>query len=152
MSSNSQIPKNKPVRAILKEDAQFAAIMDKALSLGRLQQWLEEFLDPAALEHCQVANYEDQHMVLQVSSGAWATHIRFLCPSIKEFFKEKGLRSLQQVQCKVVPHSTEQKAEPLPKAKPISSNSRQVIATMAEGLNHPSLRAALLKLSEGKSS
>ena len=79
-------------------------LMRQVHFLANLAGKLQSFLEAPLNRHCVVANYAGETLVLHTDSSAWASKLRYLAPSIKEFMQDEcALAGLQTIRIRVSP-------------------------------------------------
>ncbi len=120
-------------------------LFGEAQRLGQLQQLLESQLQPAARPHCRVAAFRDGSLLLIVTDGQWATHLRYqqkrLLRQLRNF---KEFANLANILFKVQPTTAERHATG--RNPTLSSSAAETLRTAASGIDDPRLRAALERL------
>lgn len=87
-------------------DQHLAQILAKAHFLQRVERLFKIVLQGDLAQHCRVANVKNQQLVIEVDSSAWATRLRYLCPSLVAPLREiQGLEELQEIRCYVKPYA-----------------------------------------------
>jgi hypothetical protein len=86
-------------------DQHLAQILAKAYFLQRVERLFKTLLQGELALHCRIANVKDQQLIIEVDSSAWATRLRYLCPSLVAPLRVlPGLEDLQEVRCYVKPN------------------------------------------------
>ncbi len=72
----------RPIKAqqsssVLHSSVTLQRLMARAQATDHLQQLLNQFLQPAAREHCHIATYQAGILSLIVTDGNWATRLRY---------------------------------------------------------------------------
>ncbi len=140
----------RPIKAqktaqLLQDNSSLQRLVQRAQSIDRLQQLLNQCLQPAAREHCYLATLQETTLTLIVTDGHWATRLRYQ--------QKRLLQQLQQVpefsqvlriQFKVRPPMQPEKAP----ARNIdfSEHTGQVIQSSAQAISDPTLREAMERL------
>jgi len=137
----------RPLADLLHKKQPLAGLLAKADALLRLEQRLHAQLAPALRPLCKVASFRDGRLLVVVSSGQWATHLRYqerrLCQALQELPEFAGLtRILLKVQPPVI-QSQGRGACPPPPASAAHS-----LHACAENCNDPALQRALEKLAK----
>ncbi|TLX53197.1 DUF721 domain-containing protein [Stutzerimonas nosocomialis] len=131
--------------ALLREAKPLRALFGEAQRLARLQQLLESQLQPAAREHCRVATWQQDALLLIVTDGHWATRLRYqqrrLLRQLQAF---EEFRTLTKIHFKVQPPDVQRRAAG--RITTISACASENIKATAEGISDPRLRAALERL------
>lgn len=74
-------------------------ILTKLELINKLNAALAKYLEPDLRAHCQVANYRDGQIVIQVDSPVFATLLRFQLPHLLSLLrKEPGLAGITSLQ------------------------------------------------------
>ncbi len=137
-----------PARApavLLRGTKTLQQLFGEAQRLARLQQLLESQLQPAARMHCQVASWRHDCLLLIVTDGQWATHLRYQQKRLlRQLQTCKEFAGLERILIKVQP------ATPAPqsrRAQPrLTDSAAQTLRSTAAGIADPRLRAALERL------
>lgn len=137
-----------PARApatLLRETKTLRALFGEAQRLDRLQQLLESQLQPAARPHCRLAALRDDCLLLVVTDGQWATHLRYQQKRLlRQLRTLKEFANLSKILLKVQPGSSPAARDhPQPT---LSANAADTLRTAASGIDDPQLRAALERL------
>jgi len=127
---------------------QLRQITAHAKLLRRINAQLHTALDPVSAEHCSVANLREQTLILQTTSPAWASRLRFHIPELLSMFKSSSI-SVQEIQIKIVPetqkHTTsEQHSEP----QFISGETATLLESVADDISNNELKSSLRRLSK----
>jgi hypothetical protein len=138
-------PPAKTATALLHENKPLRALFSAAQRLGKLQALVEAQLEPAAREHCQVANWHDGCLLLLTSNGHWATRLHYQQRRLQRaLLALPEFAGLQKIQVKVRPpntHTTYQASK-----SELSEAAADSLCSAAEGIADPRLRAALERL------
>lgn len=124
-------------------------LLEKTQFLLKLQEIFNSFVTEALAQHCIVANYEKETLVLLTDSASWSTKIRFQTPELlKQLKTTKPFSEIKKIKCKIRPKENEivhtQKQKPMN----ISDENAQTIKTIANTIKDERLRESLLKLAE----
>ncbi len=140
----------RPIKAqqsssVLHSSVTLQRLMARAQATDHLQQLLNQFLQPAAREHCHIATYQAGILSLIVTDGNWATRLRY---QQKRLLKQlQGLAEFSDVvrlQFKVRPPM---QAENAPARNiHLSEQAGQAIQASADVTHDPVLREALQRL------
>ena len=130
----------RPIKAqqptsVLQNSASLQRLVTRAKAVEHLQRLLNQFLQPAAHEHCYLANYHAGILTLIVTDGQWATRLRY-----------QQKRLLKRIQLKVRPPLQTEK--PKPRTIMLSEQAGQTIQASAEATQDPRLRKALERLAK----
>jgi len=143
----STLSSTRPLTDLLHKKPPLSGLLAKADALLRLEQHLHAQLVPALRPLCKVASFRDGRLLVVVSSGQWATHLRYqerrLCQALQELPEFAGLtRILLKVQPPLI-QSRGRGACPPPPASAAKS-----LHACAENCNDPALQRALKKLAK----
>lgn len=137
--------KAQPSNSVLQTSITLQRLMARAQATDDLQQLLNQFLQPAAREHCHIATYQAGVLHLIVTDGNWATRLRY---QQKRLLKQlQGLTEFSQVvrlQFKVRPPMQPEKAPA--RSITLSEHAGQTIQASADATQDPVLREALQRL------
>jgi hypothetical protein len=131
--------------ALLRDARPLQSLFNEAQRLSRLQQLLEEQLEPVAREHCRVAVWKEGKLLLIVTDGHWATRLRYQEKRLLRLLQSQAeFSGLQRITIKVrPPESPVQASRNIPSLSPSAARS---IQDSAEAISDPKLRAALERL------
>lgn len=130
---------------LLREAKPLKALFDEAQRLAHLQRLVESQLQPAAREHCHIASWRGGCLLLIVTDGHWATRLRYQQRRLQRQLQLlEEFATLTKILFKVQPQSGHIRGTR--HAPYLSKSAAQGIATSAEGISDPRLRAALERL------
>jgi len=135
----------RPLADLLHKKQPLAALLAKASALLRLEQLLHAQLEPLLREQCKVAAFRDGRLSLVVTSGQWATHLRYqerrLCSALQKLPEFAGLsRIVLKVQPPLIQSQGRGACPPLPAA------AAENLHACAESCGDPALQRSLEKL------
>jgi hypothetical protein len=116
----------------------------------RLQQaWRDQIGDELAT-HTQAVSYEDGILKVQAESAAWASRLRQQGMQIVRQLRQRpAFRMIKKIQLRVAPDDNPVvKIATQSNRAYLSEQSRKLIGTVAEEINDPELKAAMLSLSK----
>ncbi len=116
----------------------------------RLQQaWRDQIGDELAT-HAQAISYEDGILKVRAESAAWASRLRQQGMQIVRQLRQRpAFRTIKKIQLRVAPDDNPAvKASNRSNRAYLSEQSRELIGTVAEEINDPGLKAAMLNLSK----
>jgi len=116
----------------------------------RLQQaWRDQIGDELAT-HTQAVSYEDGILKIQAESAAWASRLRQQGMQIVRQLRQRpAFRMIKKIQLRVMPDDNPAvKTSNRSNRAHLSEQSRELIGTVAEEINDPGLKAAMLNLSK----
>ncbi len=130
---------------LLQQSVSLQRLVARAQSIEHLQQQLNQYLQPAAREHCHVASYQDSTLTLIVTDGQWATRLRYQQKRLLgQLQQNPDFNHILRIQFKVRPLMQPNKAS----ARNIdfSEQTGQGIHASAQAISDPILREALERL------
>jgi hypothetical protein len=147
--ANSQ----KPITSILQSPKnQLNKLVVKVNQLRILNQSLSAILESKLAKHCQIANFENGALTIVADNSSWAARIRYMAPDLMkklrprpEFSELKSIRSIIQLN-----HIKATKKAPRQKPS-LSSNSADLIQSIAQEMENKELKDALLRLVKSRS-
>jgi len=100
--------KSRPAKSLsdlfLHGSAQLKDMYQKVESIKKLDKLLKRFLDPALAAHCKVANIQKSCLILETTSPAWATRLRYQIPDLlNQLRKDGGLHHLGSIRYYIKP-------------------------------------------------
>ncbi|MGD8576364.1 MAG: DUF721 domain-containing protein [Thiohalophilus sp.] len=141
---NFPIPLYKLLRG---EKNQLADLVTTARELRQLDNLLSTVLDQPLTDHCRIARYDAETLVIQVDSPVWSSRLRYYIPTLLQELKQniQSLQGLKSIKLHVAP-ILPAPAEKPPANREISPAASRDIQAMAEAIEDPDLREALLRL------
>lgn len=142
----------RPIKAqkttlVLQSSLPLQRLLARAKATDHLQQQLNQYLQPAAREHCRLASYQDGILTLIISNGHWATRLRYQQRRLLEQLQSLAdFRDVTRIQFKVRP--PQQPDTPESRQIAISEQSGQTIQDSAQAIQNPALREALERLAQ----
>ncbi|MCQ4346026.1 DUF721 domain-containing protein [Pseudomonas stutzeri] len=137
-----------PARApatLLRGTRTLKTLFGEAQRLAHLQQLLESQLQPAARPHCKVAAWRDGCLLLIVTDGQWATHLRYQQKRLlRQLQQYREFANLAKILFKIQPLAAERRAAG--RNPCLSASAADTLRTAASGIADPRLRAALERL------
>ncbi len=138
----------KPLHKLLSgEKNQVADLITTARKLCRLNQYILSVLDQPLTDHCQVARFEGDLLVLNTDSPVWASRLHYYIPTLLHELKQNipDLQGLKTIKITTTPLSPEI-AQNIVSERKISDAAASNITAMAESIEDTALRQALLRL------
>ena len=113
------------------------------------QAWQDQIGDELAT-HTQAISYENGILKVQAESAAWASRLRQQGMQIVRQLRQRpAFRMIKKIQLRVVPGDNPAvKASNRSNRAHLSEQSRELIGSVAEEINDPGLKAAMLSLSK----
>jgi len=137
----------RPLADWLHKKQPLSGLLAKANALLRLEQLLQAQLAPALRDCCKVASFRNGRLLLVVSSGQWATHLRYQERRLSQALQ--GLpefAGLTRIALKVQPPLVQSQGRgscPNPPASAAES-----LLACANDCNDPALQRSLKKLAK----
>lgn len=132
---------------LLGKKGEVAQLVTQGRHLQRLTRLLQNELDPALAPHCCVGGLAPPQLTIVVDSPAWSTRLRFqstgLIRQINKKYKE--FQGVSRIDIKIYPARVQRRTPP-PVPRLISPGAAKSITQMANSLDNPNLKQALLRL------
>ncbi len=119
-----------------------ASLLAHTRHLAKLTQQMVSILPERFRHTCRVANVTDTTLVLEADSPAWASTLRYHCPTIVEQLQRCGYPNLELRETKILIAQPPPPPEPPPRRATISSESLEFLRQTARDCSDPDLRAA----------
>ena len=124
-------------------------VLMRVAAIQKVDQIFKTLIDQELAKHCQVANYRNGQVVIEVESAAWATLLRFQLPTLLSELRQNGLASIASLDYYILKRVAEKPIRQQPPVeKKLSTENAQYLKDIAEGLTDPTLKQALLNLSK----
>lgn len=142
----------RPIKAqkttsVLQNSTSLQRLVARAQATDKLQNLLNQFLQPAVREHCHLASFAAGTLTLIVTDGNWATRLRYQQKRLlKQLQDLPEFSQVSRIQFKVRPPL--QPAKPQARTIELSEQAGQSIQASAEATSDPVLRAALQRLAK----
>jgi hypothetical protein len=122
------------------------SLLRQAQHLERADHLLREHLGEPLSRHCRLANVTRHRVVLHADSPVWSLRLRYRTPDILSVLRQH-LRQpdLREVKVRVQPQAP-QPAAPQSAPPQLSPRTAVLLRSVAEGIQTPRLREALLRL------
>ncbi len=132
---------------LLGKKGEVAQLVTQGRHLQRLTRLLQNELDPALAPHCYIGALTPPQLTIVVDSPAWSTRLRFQSASlIRQINKKyKEFQGVNHIEIKIYPARVQRRAPP-PVPRLISPSAAKGITQMANSLDNPNLKQALLRL------
>jgi len=134
----------KSLEKILKQPNNFAALVERVKYLNQLNQIFSQQF-PSFASHCQIANLRDGKLIIEVNNNAWATRIHYqsmeIINQLKKFPQFSNIQQLNYFVKKSTASQT-QNRKPLT----ISIENKSLVREIADCINQPALKKALLRI------
>jgi len=127
-------------------DSQLGNLCQHINYLQNLENKLLAYLNPPLNEHCILANYTNNTLILHTDSPTWAAKLRYCIPEMLSYMQHECYpNSLITIRIKVIPLS-----KPMDKTTvrrlTISGDAASFINTVAITMSDSDLRTSLLKI------
>lgn len=122
-------------------------LLQRSKHLQLINYKAQSLLPPTLNQHCYVANLKEKVVVMHVHSSIWATQLRFFVPDFISLWQQDSFLQhlpISKVETKVRPLSPKQTH--LVSSVKMSTQTAALLRETAHHLEHPKLKAALLKL------
>ena len=132
---------------LLGKKGEVAQLVTQGRELQRLTRLLQKELDPSLAPHCRVGGLTPPHLTIVVDSPAWSSRLRFQSTSLIRQLnkKHKEFQSISNIEVKIYPARL-QRREPASIPRYISPAAAEGITQMANSIDNPNLKQALLRL------
>lgn len=146
----NSIPKS--LNSLFEQNTFLNNFQDKSLSLSQLHLIIMQLLPEQLHAHCQVANYRQGVLIIEVSSASWLTRLRYEQETLMSLLRQQHLTGLSSIQYKITPSIGEQKhtlhsSRPVYHNQKISPQSAIALLSLAEKAS-PRLKESLIKLAK----
>lgn len=140
------------ISKLLKSKKKFSQpVLDRVEKLRKLDKILKKILPSPLNQHCRVANFRGKTLVLATDSPSWKSNLRFLAPTLAKQLDHELPIPVEKIEILVESRQAEKKQHNRPKAR-LSEESASLIASVADSMDDPRLKKALLNLSSRKKS
>ena len=147
MSSDSQ----QAITHVLQQDSKILGpLLHK---INQLKQWnviLAQHIDPKLAQHCFIANYEENQLIIYTQHAVWATQCRFQIPVLTSILrKHPEFYALKHIQCKVMPLSQSRmsaKTQAARKPALLSTETAKVIVELSRNIKHDKLQQIMQRI------
>lgn len=126
-----------------------AILVTRTRLLRRLTLELRRHLDTELAPHCYVSQIEDTQLVVFVDSAAWATRLRFQAAQLLPVLRtaNPAFSQVARIRVSIVSHTrTREVPTNRPDGPVMSENNANIINTLSDGIDDPSLQQALRRL------
>lgn len=122
-------------------------ICKKADQIQHAKVILAQIVSIPLREHCFVANVENATLTLCADSASWATQLRYQQATILEAFQQQAMfHHVSMIKVRIhLPETTKPKQR---RSISMSTSTSNGIKNSAQAIEHPVLKAALLRLSK----
>ena len=134
-------------KVLLGKKGEVEHLVTQTRELKQLTRLLQAELNPSLAPHCHVARLAPPQLTIVVDSPAWSTRLRFQSASLLRQLTKKHqvFQSVTNIEIKIYPARVHRPAPPsVPRH--ISSSAAAVISDMANSIDDPDPKQALLRL------
>ena len=132
---------------LLGKKGEVARLVTQGRELQQLTRLLHKVLDPSLAPHCRVGRFAPPQLTVVVDSPAWASRLRFqsngLIRQLNKKFKE--FNGISSIETKIYPVRLPRRESPVIRRQ-ISPAAAESLTQMANSIEEPSLKRALLRL------
>lgn len=123
--------------------ATYFKLWEKCQFINQLSLLLQNYLQSEWKQHCKVANFRDEVLVIAVENGALATQLRFQTPAILSFFQQHQVH-LKKIEF-IIDETLWKKEQNNPNTQKLklSSSSKSVFKSVAKTLKNERLKKAI---------
>ena len=82
---------------------ELSSLVDNLNRINRLSQSLKVILPEPLNQHCRIAQYENQQLILAVDSGEWASRLRFEKLELLSYLRSNGFADINGIDIIVKP-------------------------------------------------
>jgi hypothetical protein len=133
------------LHAIFRNNADFAALTDKAKTLAMTQKLWNEIVPEPFRSATQAGNIEHKRLTVYVDNGAVAAKIKLLLPSLLTRLKKQGV-DITSIRVQVQVQANPEKIEKAPRA--LSASAAKDLSSLANKLEGTTLGDVLKRLSK----
>lgn len=134
-------------KVLLGKKGEVEHLVTQTNQLKRLTRLLQAELNPSLASHCHVASLAPPHLTIVVDSPAWSTRLRFQSATLLRQLARKHpiFQDVSHIEIKIYPARLQRRAPPsIPRH--ITPAAAEVITDMANSIDDPELKQALLRL------
>jgi hypothetical protein len=134
-------------KVLLRKKGDVEHLVTQTRELKQFTRLLQAELDSSLAPHCHVARLTPSQLTIVVDSPAWATRLRFQTTTLLRQLAKKHhiFQSIKNIDIKIYPARLQRRAVP-PVPRHLSSGAATVITDMANSIDNPGLKQALLRL------
>ena len=125
-------------------------IINKVKTLQKCNHLFKDYLDTELATHCEIANLNDNCLIVNVDSAAWLTRLRYLQHELLVKLRQDPVFSqVDLIRWHVQPKHYDGTTNSVSTAKlSMSHGSAHLLASTAASIENPALRDALLRLAQ----
>ena len=143
--------KFKKLSKLLKNNRMISDSVSKKLYvMENIEDFLSNLLPNDLKSHCYPLNVRDGKLILMLDSPAWKSRMHYSLPTIEPALIEKFPKHIRVVELKIVPVGEQPKPKLTPARKELSDSSRDIISSMANGMDDSDLKNSLRRLSRNR--
>jgi len=132
---------------LLGKKGEVAHLVTQGREFQRLTRLLQNELDPSLAPHCRIGGFAPPRLTIVVDSPAWSTRLRFQSPGLVRQLsnKYKEFQGVSNIEVKIYPARLKRRTPPTV-PRQISPAAADGITRMANSIDNPNLKQALLRL------
>lgn len=132
---------------LLGKKGEVAHLVTQGREFQRLTRLLQNELDPSLAPHCRIGGFAPPRLTIVVDSPAWSTRLRFQSPGLVRQLsnKYKEFQGVSNIEVKIYPARLQRRTPPTV-PRQISPAAADGITRMANSIDNPNLKQALLRL------
>jgi len=117
----------------------------------KLSKSLNNLLDPALIEHVNLANIRGQTLILMTHSSAWASRARYFSPALLKKVQNNShiFGDIKKIEIQVQPVAQNRTSAPAVN-RYVSESAAECLSATAESIENEGLKAALKRLASRK--
>jgi hypothetical protein len=132
---------------LLGKKGEVAHLVTQGREFQRLTRLLQNELDPSLAPHCRIGGFTPPRLTIVVDSPAWSTRLRFQSTGLVRQLsnKYKEFQGVSHIEVKIYPARLQRRTPPTV-PRQISPAAADGITRMANSIDNPTLKQALLRL------
>jgi hypothetical protein len=125
-----------------------AILVTRTRLLKRLTLEFRSLIDAELAPHCHISGLDETVLCIYVDSAAWATRLRFQIPQLIPVLRRSNpvFSKLDNVQVKILTQRGDTRQPQPPPGPVMSLENSNIINSLSESIDDPSLQQALLRL------
>lgn len=134
-------------KIIHKQNDTLRHIIQKSVQLKSLNQKVQQLLSPELARHCQVANFKEGCLVIQVDSATWCVYLEYQKADLLRQLHALHLSDINQIKFSVaLPAPDKSTSSSLVERPALSTETLGLIDATADNQRDPKLKKALHQL------
>lgn len=140
---------NQSISNIMQSSTLLQHYLNKTQSLAEFTKIIRQYLEPELAKNCNVANMQNNTLILATTSAAWNHQLKFLIPDLIKKLRKlpqfNNLTKIKIIQELPIINKTTVKNQ---KTITLSTNNAQYLIETAKHLSNKNLAKALLNLAK----